>query len=274
MRNATAILIATLALAAPAYASGPPTGADATWDWYWQGADTPAATAADEGLGTVYLYAEGGFDAKVTGAIAGLRAEGADVEALAGEYTWARPGNHAGLLEFVRAARAYQRNAPPAERLAAIHLDIEPYALRMWDSDRPRLMRSYLRALAAATGAAGPLPVDVDIPYWYDGSRYGMTRPILDEILRRVDAVTVMDYRDSGTAAIASAREEVRAAAAAGKRATIGLETGDVHPASVTFFQEGREALTEAVAQIRSAYSGDRGFGGIALHDAASLAAL
>jgi hypothetical protein len=259
MRTATVTLIAALALAAPAHAAGPPTGADATWDWYWQGADTPSATAANEGLGTVYLYAEGGFDAKVMKAIAALRAQGTRVEALAGEASWARPHNRAGLLEFVRAARG--------QRVGAIHLDIEPYSLRMWRTDRARLIRSYLAALSAASRAAGPIPVNADIPYWY-----GPT--ILHELLDRVDAVTVMDYRDSGPAAIASAREEVRAAAAAGKRATIGLETGDVRPASVTFFQEGRAALTEAVAQIRDAYSGNPGFGGIAVHDAASLAAL
>ena len=259
MRIATVTLIAALAIAAPARAAGAPTGADATWDWYWQGAGAPAATASAEDLGTVYLYAEGGFDAKVTGAIEGLRAEGANVEALAGEYTWARPGNHAGLLVFVRAARGQQ--------VDAIHLDIEPYSLRMWRTDRARLIRSYLTALGAARHIAGPIPVNADIPYWY-----GPT--LLHRVLRRVDAITVMDYRDSGPAAIASAREEVRAAAAAGKRATIGLETGDVHPASVTFFQEGRAALTDAIAQIRDAYSGDSGFGGIAVHDAASLAAL
>jgi hypothetical protein len=259
MRTATATLIATLAIAAPAHASGPPTGADATWDWFWRGADAPARTAADEGLGTVYLYAEGGFDAKVTKAIAALRSQGTNVEALAGEPVWAKPHNRTGLLEFIRAARH--------EQVDAIHLDIEPYALRMWRTDRKRLISSYLAALTAAKRAAGDIPVNVDLPYWYE-------RSTIKEILSRVDAITVMDYRDSGPAAIASAREEVRAAAAAGKRATIGLETGDVHPASVTFFQEGREALTEAVAQIRAAYSGDPAFGGIALHDAVSLAAL
>jgi hypothetical protein len=255
MLAVAASMIATLAIVAP----GQPTGADATWDWYWQGAAAPAATASEEGLGTVYLYAEGGFDAKVRKAMAALRAQGTEVEALGGEPVWARPHNRAGLLEFVRAARR--------QRIEAIHLDIEPYSLRMWRTDRARLMRSYLNALGAARRAAGPIPVNADIPYWHGPG-------LLHRILRRVDAVTVMDYRDAGSEAVEFAREEVRAAADAGKKATIGLETGDVRPGSVTFFEEGRTALTDAIAEIRTAYEDHRGFGGIAVHDAASLAAL
>jgi hypothetical protein len=253
------MLLAFAAVAAPAHASGSPTGADATWDWYWQGTGAPAATAADEGLGTFYLFAEGGFDAKVTRAIAELRAQGTQVEALAGEASWARPHNRAGLLEFVRAAHGQQ--------VDAIHLDIEPYSLRMWRTNRARLIRSYLTALGAARRIAGPIPVNADIPYWY-----GPT--LLHRVLHHVDAITVMDYHDSGDAAVEGARQEVRAAENAGKRVTIGLETGDVRPGSVTFFQEGRDALTEAIAQIRQAYAGNPAFSGIAVHDAASLAAL
>ena len=137
----------------------------------------------------------------------------------------------------------------------------------MWGSDRGRLIDSYLGALGAAKRAAGPIPVDADIPYWYETN-------LLKRVLRRVDAITVMDYRDTPDAAIEGARQEVQLARRAGKRATIGLETGDVRPASVTFFQEGREALAEAIAQIKAAYSDDPGFGGIAVHDAVSLAAL
>jgi hypothetical protein len=207
----------------------------------------------------VYLYAEGGFDTKVTKAMAGLRAAGTRIEALAGEPIWAKPGQRAGLLEFVRVARA--------QDVDAVHLDIEPYSLRLWRTDRDRLIDSYLGALRAATRAAGAVPVNVDIPYWFD-------KPLVAEILERVDAITVMDYRDSGPEAVESAREEVRAAADAGKKVTIGLETGDVRPGSVTFFQEGRAALTEAISEIREAYAANPAFAGIAVHDAASLAAL
>ena len=137
----------------------------------------------------------------------------------------------------------------------------------MWRTDRARLIHAYLAAPGAARRIAGPMPVNIDIPYWY-----GPT--LLHRVLHQVDAITVMDYRDSGAEAVDGARQEVRAAQDASKRVTIGLETGDVRPGSVTFFQEGRDALTEAIAQIRQAYAGSPAFAGIAVHDAASLAAL
>jgi hypothetical protein len=256
---AAASLIALFALPGQARAAGAPTGADATWDWYWQGAHAPAQTATDEGLGTVYLYAEGGFGDKVIKAIAALREQGTQVEALAGEPVWAKPRESAGLLEFVRAARS--------QDVDAIHLDIEPYSLRLWQTDRERLMHSYFTALTAAKRAAGDVPVNADIPYWYEP-------PIIRKILDRVDAITVMDYRDTADAAIEGARQEMQLARKAGKRATIGLETGDVKPASITFFQEGRGPLVDAITQIEAAYSDNPAFDGIAVHDAASLAAL
>ena len=48
------------------------------------------------------------------------------MEALAGEPVWAKPGERAGLLECVRAARH--------QDVDAIHLDIEPYSLKSGES--------------------------------------------------------------------------------------------------------------------------------------------
>jgi hypothetical protein len=54
----------------------------------------------------------------------------------------------------------------------------------------------------------------------------------------------------------------------------VGVETGDVHPASVTFFDEGRAALVAALSLIRSRFGGKPGFDGIAVHHLESVASL
>jgi hypothetical protein len=248
-------------------------GAEAVWAWSWTSDHELSEITAGAGFSTVYLFAEGGFDGKVRRAIATLRGAGLSVEALAGEPTWALAGHRDGLLEFVRSVTRYQRNADPGLRLAGIHLDIEPHALERWDHNREALIHSYLAGLDAASEAAGAIPVNADIPFWYDAIRFD-GRALLGAVLRRVDGVTVMAYRDTGPDVVDVARAEVAAAARLGKRATVGVETDKVTPEKVTFYEEGRAALIQALAEIRDAFAADPGFGGLAVHHATSLADL
>lgn len=270
-------MLAAAAAAAPAAAAAAPPlaqpapapqplGADALWAWWWPGQGALADAAEGYGFERVYLYAQGGFDAKVRNAIAALTARGIAVEALGGEQRWATT-QRSGMLRFVGAARHYQRSAPPGARLAGIHVDVEPHALRAWDRDPDRVSRSLVRALRAARRAAGPLPLAADIPFWYDR---GMAR----RVIAATDATTIMAYRDSGPEVVDVARREVRLAGELGRTATVGVETAEVRPRSISFFEEGRGALIEAIAGIRSDLGAEPGFGGVAVHHYGSLVAL
>jgi hypothetical protein len=267
-------IIACMAVAAqPASAAEPrPLGADAVWVWWWEDDAQLADEVTAYGFDRVYLYAQGGFDAKVRAAIAALTSRGIAVEALAGEKRWATT-QRADMLAFVRAAARYQRSAPPQARLAGIHLDVEPYDLPSWDRDPHAVGSSLVGSLRAARRAAGDLPLNADVPYWFDGIRQG-DRSLAAAVIAAVDGVTVMAYRDTARGVIEAARREVRLAGDAGKTATVGVETGRVRPRSVTFHEEGTAALTAATAAIRDRLAGQDGFGGIAVHHLGSLAGL
>jgi hypothetical protein len=259
--------------AQPASAGEPqPLGADAVWAWWWEDDAQLVDEVTSYGFDRVYLYAEGGFGPKVRTAIAALTARGVAVEALGGEQRWATT-QRGGMLAFVRSAVRYQRNAPPDARLAGVHLDVEPYDLPAWDRDQKAVAGSLIAALRAARRAAGPLPLTADIPYWFDGIRH-RGHSLAAALIRAVDGVTVMAYRDSAPGVIDAARREVELAGAAGKSATVGVETGRVRPRSVTFHEEGAGALIDALAAVRGRLGGQRGFGGIAVHHLGSLAGL
>jgi hypothetical protein len=273
-------LAATLALAAAALAvlatpaAAQPVddlGADALWVWWW---DDPAELAdyvVDNGFDRVYLFTEGGFGPKARKTIAGLTGAGVAVEALGGEKRWGTD-RRGELLRFVRSARRYDRGAGPGAGLAGIHVDVEPYGLRAWRRDERGTGLSLLHALAAGTRAARAQPFAADIPFWFDGIRLGNGRGSLARaIISGTDATTVMAYRDSGPAVIDVARQEIRMAGALGKTATVGVETGDTDPPQVTFIQEGRAALVEALAQIDAGFGARAGFGGTAVHHYGSL---
>ncbi|MFN8150993.1 MAG: hypothetical protein U0R24_07695 [Solirubrobacterales bacterium] len=80
-----------------------------------------------------------------------------------------------------------------------------------------------------------------------------------------------MAYRDSAGAVADVAKREVAIAGRLGKSATIGVETADVSPPQVTFFQEGRDALIAALAEVSTTFIGQPGFGGTAVHHYGSL---
>lgn len=264
------LLAAALALSVPAAVAADeppqPLGADAVWAWWWPGAGRLAEEVAGYGFDRVYLYAQGGFDAKVRKAIAALGARGIAVEALGGERRWATT-QRAGMLRFVRSARRYERNAPPQAQLAGIHVDVEPYGLPAWDRDAGRVGRSLIKSLRAARRAAGVLPLAADIPFWY-GPR------LARGVIAATDATSIMAYRDSGLEVIDAAAAEVRIAGELGRRATVGVETGDYDPPSITFFEEGRGALIEAIGEVDVALGSRAGFGGTAIHHLGSLADL
>jgi len=266
-------LIALVAPAAPATAAPPSNlGADALWAWSWKGSEELADFAVAAGFERVYLYAQGGFGPHVRAAVADLRAAGVAVEALGGERRWAT-GWRDDMIGFVRSARRYQRRAPADARLAGIHVDVEPYGLRAWDRRPRRTQRDLVASLRAARRAAGPLPLAADIPFWFDGIRLDGTS-LAAATIAATDAVTIMAYRDSADEVIDVAMREVRIAGRLGRRATVGVETGDYDPPSITFFEEGRAALAVALAAVDARLGARPGFGGTAVHHYGSLAGL
>lgn len=278
-RRVAACALATLTLlvagTSPARAEPIEAGpeAEALWAWSWDSSAELADLATADGISRVYLYCQGGFDHDVRETIAALGAAGVEVEALGGETRWATT-QRADMLRFVRAAVRYQRGALAGARLTGIHLDVEPYGLPAWDRDQRAVAGSLTRAMEAAERAARSLPLAADIPFWFDEIPTGGGASLAEQMIRRTDAITVMAYRDQGSDVIDVARREVRLAGRAGKPVTVGVETSDVAPEQVTFFEEGRTALELALAEVRAELGSHAGFGGVAVHDSESLRAL
>jgi hypothetical protein len=223
--------------------------------------------AKANGFDRVYLESEGGFGSRVRATIGALDADGIAVEALGGERRWGM--DPSGLLDFVRSARAYQRTAPEGALLAGIHVDVEPYDSHAWYRHRARTKASFLSGMAKARRAAGQLPLALDIPFWFNSvsARHASSTSLATALIRRTDATTIMAYRDSAAGVYDVARAEVRLAGAEGKRATVGIETNHVHPASVSFYGQTRAELDAALSNLEQRFGSKPGFGGLAVED-------
>lgn len=190
----------------------------------------------------------------LAGFIKSSRSRGIDVELLFGEREWALSENHDRVLTIVERVIRFAEQYPDA-RPRALHLDIEPYNLPIWDADRNRVGRDLVdlfervRARLDGTG----LSLWVDIPIWFEKhqiDRGGTSRPLHELIIDAVDGVTLMDYRDSYRRIVKDAGNELQYASRQQKSVIVGVETLCIEPTSITFCEEGSEAMENILEQL------------------------
>jgi hypothetical protein len=265
------LMVVAAALAAPgastaARSSMAPAPANTRAMWLW-GAD-PAAEVVDwavsQGVSEIFVYVSPSV--LVDGSLARLqdmrrRADAARIRltALGGDGSWTT--DHAAAL-------AWQRAVVRTGVFTGIHLDVEPYVTSGWTTSLQATEKAYL-ALLDKVRAGSTLPLEVDVPFWFGQYRVG-GKNLADEVLKRVGAVTVMSYRDSGTGTnsmLAVGQDWLTRGAAAGKRVRLGAETGALPDcAYCTFHEEGAARLSEALAAVDAATRRTPAFGGIAVH--------
>lgn len=96
-----------------------------------------------------------------------LHSEGIRVAAVADRVHWAldpRP--------FMRWIRRVRGPAGETPEIDAVHLDVEPWRLRVWDRDRLRATRGLVELLRLARAAVPDLPLSADLPHWLAGEPY------------------------------------------------------------------------------------------------------
>ncbi|HWG99158.1 MAG TPA: hypothetical protein VNV66_07495 [Pilimelia sp.] len=234
--------------------------------WLWSRADPAAVIHFAVARGVAEIYAAVPWNVGASGDLPRLQdlkqradAAGIRLSALGGDPEWAV--NH-------WAARTWQRSAMETGLFAATHVDVEPYVLDRWNTDRAGTVSAFLGMLDAMR-ANDPRPLEADVPFWYGGIAAG-GRTLADEVLDRVDAVTVMSYRDTATGpnsmADVAADMLVRGTAS-GTPVRLGAET---HPLPdcpyCTFAEEGQAAMLSTLAAVDAAVSGYQAYAGIAVH--------
>jgi len=266
-----ALLVLFAALAVPGIStagrvsmSALPANTRAMWLW----GDSPAAEVVDwaaaNGVSEIFVYVSPAV--LTNGDLQRLqdmrmRADALKIKlsALGGDSAWVT--NH-------KAALAWQATVLRTKLFAGIHLDVEPYLSDGWSTDLQATEKSYL-ALLDKMRVASTLPLEADVPFWFGEYRVGRAN-LADEVLKRVGAVTVMSYRDTGigpNSIVAISQDWLVRGAVAGKRVRLGAETGPLSDCSYcTFHEEGATKLREELAKVDAATRVAPAFGGIAVH--------
>ena len=265
------VVLMTAALALPAASSAGSAGLTAAAPntramWLWGDDPAPAAInwAVQHHVTEIFVHVAPSVltngdlarmqEMKALADVAGIK-----LRALGGDPAWVT--NHAAAL-------AWQQTVVSTGLFAGIHLDVEPYLTDGWTTDLQGTETAFLQLLSKLR-AGSTLPLGADVPFWYGEYQVG-TRNLADEVLRRVNAVTVMSYRDTATgpnSIMAISQDWLNRGKNAGKRVRLGVETGPLADCGhCTFHEEGATRLTQELAVVDAETRQSAAFAGVAVH--------
>lgn len=224
---------------------------------------------------------------------------GLAVEALAGDPRWMEPEVRYVNQIIQRYVTDFNRGAKSAKaKLVATHFDIEPWGRSDWANNRVTLTRQFLDtikdivAYQKSLPAKDRVPVNVDLPFWWDGTtapksvKYGSrSASPTAHVMRLLDpgakskvrnGVTVMAYRDStsgpdGSVALASKEFSLAKQHKGRVKVSVAHEIGNVEPARITFHEEGAAAMKRSMNVHKKRFSGHKAWGGLAVDHVQAL---
>lgn len=193
------------------------------------------------------------------------------VEALDGAPSWALDQDRHQLQDALQWVVSYQHASSSTEQFSGIHIDIEPYLLPNWAKEQATIIAQWQRSVQMITATAQSLHLSssADIPFWLYTLRTPDDRSTLSQwMIEQYDSLTVMAYRDSGTAIYDVAQAQLSEADTAGKDMYIGVETNRSSEGEhVSFYGKGATALTTALGEVSTQASTHSSFAGVAVHD-------
>lgn len=258
----------------------------ATWMWntdrIWGEKEKTLDSLEQKGVNLLYLLIAEGIPADVYSAFireAGER--GIEVHALGGAPNWVLPEHNEKLYKFIDWVKSYNNNVLPAERFKGIHLDVEPYVLPQWRTEQDALLGLWMDTVSGfveEVKADSSITVGASLPVWLDGFRvrdgYGGRTTLSDWMIRRLDQITLMAYRDNAKDILASVADELELAEKAGKPVVVGVETLNNGEPNTSFYPLGRAYMMRELDTVIRTLSGKSSFAGHAVHEMEGWSAL
>lgn len=241
----------------------------ATWVWDRPRAEDLLSWVRASGVGQIFVGV--GRDLGTSGDLAWMRSvvqlmhgHGVLVAALGGDKTW---------VDDPAPALAWQQTVLETGLFDGIHLDVEVWAREDWDDRRVELGAAYL-VLLRRLAAVCPLPLEADIAFHLHEVPTESGDSLETAVMRVVDAVTVLSYRNTVTGPDSITGVSASALAAAGRLSVpcrLAVETrylgSDPVSRKQTFHGVGRSALQRAMTEVDTLLSPVSSYVGIAVHD-------
>ncbi len=278
---ALSLMLTAFSHAENVQASGDALDTRATWLWNpWMFVKDEAATLAfleNKNVNKVYVQIDRDIPKNTYRSfVTQAHSRGIAVFALDGAPSWVAPKGFTNQNQLMNWLGNYQTGSVEQARFDGIHLDVEPYLYSGWNSNRAATVKSYQSLLqrAATSAAQLNLPLEADMPFWFDEITYKNTfgKGLLAEwVIANTDGVTLMAYRDSAQMIIEIVKNEIAMAERYGKHIVVGVETGTTDEGSViTFAEEGEVYMNQQLDKVASHYSSSSAYEGTAIHHVGS----
>lgn len=215
----------------PRAAPGAAVPGRAAWIWRasdWQQSGQAFAHAERHGLRTLFIAVpvregEVADAARLAAFIGEASRRGIEVWSVDGDPYMVLPQEHAAAVQRVRAYAAYNRSVEPEARLRGLQFDVEHYLVAGYEFNAPALDRHYAALVEALRGAAGGLPLEFVVPFWWSDKS-----ELLKSLAAHAWGLTVMDYRTDPEQILRFGAPFLDWAALHGKRVRIALEAGPI----------------------------------------------
>ena len=200
---------------------------------------------------------------------------GITIEYLDGDATWATYNQRYGYDRIKKVIEYNTSRTIDKEKIKGIHFDVEPYLLKpggsykapYWDTDRMTVWNSFLAfndtCQAMVDNSNSDLYFGIAIPRWYE-SHVGIDE--LKKLQKIVDYVAIMDYNEKASVIINDAKNEIDHAKELNKKVWIGVETKEISPETVSFYEEGVVYMEEQLGIVNDSYGNEDVFLGFAIH--------
>jgi len=252
-------------------------------------ADALLQFAKSHDIGTLLFYVDlyklENEQSKFESFISKVHNNGMFIHALLGQSEWTASSSHNEALAAVDTVLNY--NDGSTKKFDGLHLDVEPHTYYLWENDGDSsknleesstnrdLAAQYLSLLVEIKKKIEDANIifGVDIAFWFDDDDFeieythnGDYKLLSSHVQDIADFITIMDYTDNKNNAYNFAKDEVSYASLVNKYVTVAFETQEMDASGTTFYEEGTDALEQAITYVSSQFSSSDSFGGFAIH--------
>ena len=226
--------------------------AKGVWWWHKNLGEEYLDFAEDNGINEIY-YCDYSFNNDTESFISKANAKDMKVYFLAGDSAWLHDDTELqGLIvEYI----AFQEVSK--FKFAGIHLDIEPHQDDSWDEQRESLILKLIDLVYRLNNTYQDISFDYDIPMWLnDEITYrDVSKPAYQHIIDYADRVVVMSYRDTVEDIYEMFKDEYQYGIETSVPVLVSVETSSQEIEKVTFKEEGRDELNNALSTLSSQVS-------------------
>jgi hypothetical protein len=250
-----------------------------TWMWnpYEIGndKDNTLKQLTDHSVNRVYLFIDPSYPAGYYRSfIKDARSKGIEVRAMSGAPNWVLPEYNKKMYEFIYWVTQYNNSSQPEERFSGIQLDVEPYVLPQWRQDSDTVIGQWMDTVSGfaqeVKSEDASLTVGIDMPIWLDTINvrdgYGGRIALYDWLMRHVDQVTLMAYRDNAKDIMDSVQNEIATADRLGVQVLVAVDSVNTGDAG-TFYGKGQASMLNELNTVISSMGSHTSFKGYSVHE-------